>query len=553
MLLLDKKSYGLVNYLLALEEPETVMTIAKALNQSRRKIYYHLDKINEALPKEVDQIIAYPRVGIVLTATQKDACRLLLEGMDDYSYVMSIEERQMLMMSYIAASLDRVTIEKLMTLTGVSRNTVLNDLNEIRRQLSLEQYQIKLLSTKSCGYYFDTHPLSKFQFFYKLLDDLERLTSQHFMTIFQDKMENYLELSLHVPQHVMSYIDDFLKKSRKQLGKTLNYQDSQLFLKRFPYLLLCYRNTYLTATEKGQLEQDFQRIAHRKEYSLAIDLATGLKNDCDFPLDEGEIGLIAMLLLAYRKDRDAHLESRDYDEMRSDIEGFISQLKVRFHLEFTHEKELINQLLRHCKALVYRKTYGIFSTNPLTEHIQDKYAELFAMTQVCAEMLEKAWGITLTPDDIAYLTVHLGGELRRHHNERKNCRIILVCDEGIAIQKLLLKQCQTYLPLHHIEAVFTSEQFHSVRDLITSDVVVTTTDAIESPVPSLVINPILSESDLIRLIRFVKHKGRDVEQDIRTSIDQSIRHYVKDDSEAYLLRSQIEKVLNQEFLLDIIV
>lgn len=551
MLLLDKKSYDLVSYLLELDEPETVMAISRALNQSRRKIYYHLDKINEALPDTVEQIVSYPRVGIVLNDSQKAACRLLLEDVDDYSYVMSIEERHLLMMSYISAAMERVTIEKLMHLTDVSRNTVLNDLTEIRRQLSLEQYQIKLLSTKSCGYYFDTHPLSKFQFFYKLLNDIDYVTSQNFVTIFHAKMEKYLKISTHVPQSVIAYVETYLKQSQKQLGKKLNHQDSQALLKRLPYLLLCYRNIHLTDAEKGTLGQDFQRISHRKEYALAAELAVGLKTACDFPLDDGEIGLIAMLLLAYRKDKDAHLESKDYAGMRQDIEQFIAQLSQRFGLSFTHEKELIDQLLRHCKALVYRKTYGIFSKNPLTDHIQEKYAELFAMTQACSDRLEEAWGITLTVDDIAYLTVHLGGELRRSEEGQDKCRLILVCDDGIAIQKLLLKQCQTYLPNHHIEAVFTSEQFQSVRDLITSDLVVTTTDALDSPIPTLLVHPILSDSDLVRLIRFVRYRGRDFEQVIRANLDHSIRYYVKDEADAYVLRSQIEKLFHQEMLLDI--
>ncbi len=42
--MLDKKSYDLLSYLLTLTEPETVTTISKVLNQSRRRIYYHLDK-----------------------------------------------------------------------------------------------------------------------------------------------------------------------------------------------------------------------------------------------------------------------------------------------------------------------------------------------------------------------------------------------------------------------------------------------------------------------------------------------------------------------------
>lgn len=147
MILLDKKSYRLLSYLVELQEPETVMAISKKLNQSRRKIYYHLEKINEALPAEVEQIISYPRVGILLNARQKAVCQELLDELDDYSYVMSIEERLQLTLTYIAISKERVTIEKLMSLHDVSRNTILNDLNDIRRKLSNEEYDINLRVT----------------------------------------------------------------------------------------------------------------------------------------------------------------------------------------------------------------------------------------------------------------------------------------------------------------------------------------------------------------------------------------------------------------------
>ena len=111
MIILDKKSYALLSYLIKLDEPETVMTISKKLKQSRRKIYYHLEKINDALPTDVEQIISYSRVGIVLNVKQKAACRLLLKELDAYSYVMSINERMQLILLYIGVSDQRVTIK----------------------------------------------------------------------------------------------------------------------------------------------------------------------------------------------------------------------------------------------------------------------------------------------------------------------------------------------------------------------------------------------------------------------------------------------------------
>lgn len=551
MIILDKKSYELLFYLIKLEEPETVMAISKTLGQSRRKIYYHLDKINEALPKEVNQIISYPRIGVVLDQDQKEACKDLLADIDDYSYVMSVEERMQLITAFIAVSMERVTIDKLMQLTEVSRNTVLNDLNDIRRHLEIEQFQIKLVATKTCGYFLESHPLSKFQFFYKLLSDIDNQANQNFVKLFKQKLRTFIAVENYFPQVVLDDVGKYLMHSQSQLGKKINSQDVQFMIRSFPYILLCYRNMFLTDLEKESVHQDFDLIYKRKEYTLANGLAQYLEDSYQFKLDYNEIGIIAMLLLSFRKDRDSHLESHDYDDMRLTLVTFLDVLTSRYGLQFNHKKLLLDQLLTHCKALIYRKNYGIFSSNPLTEHIKEKYAALFEMTQSAVSILEKAWSIKLNDDDISYITVHIGGEVRRSHCQEQKRTIILVCDDGIGLQKLLLQQCKQYLPNHDIEAVFTTEQFHSVRDLITSDLVITTTDALDSPIPTLLVHSILTDNDKIRLIRFVRQKGQVSDNDISTAIEKCIRPYIKDEGDLYVLKSQIEKIINQELLLDI--
>ncbi|MBF0844849.1 hypothetical protein IR117_09550, partial [Streptococcus danieliae] len=76
---IDKSSSALLQHLLYLTTPETVSNMAKNLGQSRRKIYYHLDKINEALPESIPPLTPLSRIGLLLTPEQKEACRLLLE------------------------------------------------------------------------------------------------------------------------------------------------------------------------------------------------------------------------------------------------------------------------------------------------------------------------------------------------------------------------------------------------------------------------------------------------------------------------------------------
>ncbi|EMB88729.1 transcription antiterminator [Streptococcus mutans] len=551
MIILDRNSYDLLSYLIKLEEPETVMSISKVLNQSRRKVYYHLDKINEALPSEIPKIISYPRIGILLSSQQKAACRTLLADLDDYSYVMSIQERMLLSITYIAIAKDRVTIEKLMQINAVSRNTILNDLNELRQRLSFEPYSIKLQATKSKGYYLDCHPLSKIQYLNKLLHTIYTDSNSNFIAMMRDKLRDFADLSSYFSDDISSFIRGELQVSQALLGKKINSQDIRFMVATLPYQLLSYQNLGLSEREQRDLLSEFSPIKERKEYEIARHLNENLKREFHLELDEIETSLIAVLLLSYRKDRDMHLESHDYDDMRRVLSYFIDAFELDYHVCFKHKQLLLNQLLTHCKALLFRKAYGIVSNNPLTDQIKDKYADLFAMTKVCLSILENAWSIKMNDDDIAYITIHIGGELV--HSETKPTPpavLTLVCDEGIGVQKLFMQQCKQYLPHSKIEAVLTSEQFYSVADIMAVDLVISTNDSLDTQLPTLFVHSILRDDDAIKLIRFAKQRGQTGQDDFDKKLETYIRHYVKNDSDCYVLKTKIEGLINEELLYD---
>lgn len=551
MIILDRNSYDLLSYLIKLEEPETVMSISKVLNQSRRKVYYHLDKINEALPSEIPKIISYPRIGILLSSQQKAACRTLLADLDDYSYVMSIQERMLLSITYIAIAKDRVTIEKLMQINAVSRNTILNDLNELRQRLSFEPYSIKLQATKSKGYYLDCHPLSKIQYLNKLLHTIYTDSNPNFIAMMRDKLRDFADLSSYFSDDISSFIRGELQVSQALLGKKINSQDIRFMVATLPYQLLSYQNLGLSEREQRDLLSEFSPIKERKEYEIARHLNENLKREFHIELDEIETSLIAVLLLSYRKDRDMHLESHDYDDMRRVLSYFIDAFELDYHVCLKHKQLLLNQLLTHCKALLFRKAYGIVSNNPLTDQIKDKYADLFAMTKVCLSILENAWSIKMNDDDIAYITIHIGGELV--HSETKPtppAALTLVCDEGIGVQKLFMQQCKQYLPHSKIEAVLTSEQFYSVADIMAVDLVISTNDSLDTQLPTLFVHSILRDDDAIKLIRFAKQRGQTGQDDFDKKLETYIRHYVKNDSDCYVLKTKIEGLINEELLYD---
>lgn len=549
MIILDQTSYALLAYLIKLTEPKTVMEISKQLTQSRRKIYYHLEKINDALPKNVESISNYPHIGILLNDYQKNACIHLLKELETQQYIMNVEERKQLIILYISISSDYITIEKLMKLTDVSRNTVLNDLNSIREDLTQEQYNIQLHVTKSQGYYLDAHPLSKIQFIYKILYEINTEAPEIFKETVHNKMAPFTDFENYFSNQQLEYLKYLLIQYRHELGKRLNDKDCNFMLQILPYVLLSYRNIKATDYNPELIKQDFLLVQERIEYKVADKILQALGKKFNVAYDDLDKNIIAVLLLSFRKDSDNHNHSPDYDDMRETLRLFLNRFEEIFHINFYDYDNLLNQLLTHCKALLYRKTYGISSINPLKSEIIQKYNRLFTVTKCCVPLLEEHWLIHLNDDDIAYIAIHLGGYLHTQSTTNSYPKIItLVCDESISIRKFFLKQCQNYISKTYIETVFTIEQFHSIKDLLNSDVIISTSDTINTDVPLLVVNPILTDNDVIRLISFLYSNNEQIPYDFTLKLDKLLKHYIKNDSELYTVRSQIEKIFSNELL-----
>lgn len=550
MILLDQTSCDLLKYLIQLEEPETIMTISRATNQSRRKIYYHLEKINDALADVGEVISSRPRVGIVLTAHQKELCQALLEGVDFYSYVMSMTERMQLTVLYICIAKERVTIEKLMELTEVSRNTVLNDLNEIRNQLASEQYQVNLASTKAQGYFLKCHPLNKIQYVHSLLYHIFVEDNHSFVMILTEKIKEFIREDLLLSDELQDFLNQRVQDVEQDLGKKINRHEIKFMLQVLPYLLLSCRNMALNEEEQEDLKREFTLIRKRIEYQAAKHLNNNLGAIFGLKLNDIEISLLTVLLLSYRKDRDIHATSQDFVQLKEAIDEFIWRFEVSSHFEIENKEDLLRNLLTHCKALLFRKTYGILSKNPLTRQIKEKYADLFAVTKSCSVILEEAWLISLTDDEVAYLALHMGGFLKHNRAEKQDAkRIYLVCDEGVAVQKLLLKQCLYHLPNENLSAVFTTEQFKSVEDILDVDLLITTNDGLETTLPTIQVQPILDYEDVLNITSFVKDqtlstKGVRFSQDLERLLSQ----YLKDSTRTQELKNKIQKLVNEELL-----
>lgn len=552
-MLLDKKSYDLLAYLLVLEQHQTVSHIAEQLEQSRRKIYYHLEKINDSLPSDVEPITSIPRLGILLSPEQKAACQELLHQTDSYFYVMSADERLMLTTLAIATSKNRMTIDQLITICEVSRNTVLSDLNQLRNRLSEAGLGIKLSVTKAKGYHFEGHPLAFVQYFYGILLSLDQMASNHFAAIVFEQLKIINQPHLLVSDALHKFISHHFAQAELKLGKTLNQRERHFFVNSLPYLLLAYRKLECPKSFRELLSQELAPVRKRLEFQLVQEMNLAVQKQFDLTLEALEIDIITLLLLSFRKDKDSHLESSDYASLRQSLVSYLNYFQEHFGSQFVNREDLEKQLLMHCKSLLYRKQYGIPSYNPLTDTIKEKYERLYTMVASTIYLLEGEWQVSLSDDEIAFLVIHIGGAIRRHKDNYHQKKTVIVSDDGIAIQKFLLNRTQRFIPSLKIEAVFTTEQFQSVADLLEISFIITTQDSLETDLPVVFVNPLMSDDDILKLLRITQGNYRPWDtQGIQEKIRGCIEQFAPNCKQTDQFIKSLEEVIYQELISDLI-
>ncbi|MGV3159452.1 BglG family transcription antiterminator, partial [Streptococcus pluranimalium] len=123
----------------------------------------------------------------------------------------------------------------------------------------------------------------------------------------------------------------------------------------------------------------------------------------------------------------------------------------------------------------------------------------------------------------------IGGEIWGQKNNYNKKKAIRGMDYGIVIQKFLLNRTKPLIPLLKNEAVVTTEKFQSGEDLLDINLIISTQDSLETAFPVGFVNPLMTDDDLIRVLKVTRGNyqpwGRDGSQEkIKHCIKQVAHH-----------------------------
>ncbi|WP_253352247.1 BglG family transcription antiterminator [Priestia megaterium] len=475
--LLDKRSTAVLQVLLQAATFISVQELMKQFQVSRRTIYYDIEKINDWLCQQELEFVQYTYgKGFFLNDQAKDQVAKQISHVMPSAYL-SVEDRQIYVALMCILRGGKIGTQQLMDETEVSRNTVLQDIKDLKNKWIKKG--ISLTYSYKDGYEVKGSE-----------SDIRNLLYIHITELLSQHQEELLKRVMKA-DYEYSMIYNWLVECEDKLGMAF----TDKMLTQLAYMLTCCiqriggkRYVDASITRKEELEKT-------RQYKALQEIESVL--EFDFPSYEKHY--LATVLLSAKVNVVNQADSDDW--MRSIVKEMVSRFQAYACVVFEDRNRLEQNLYIHLKTAYYRLLYNIHLPNPMLSAIQTKYQDIVELTKKALLPLENSLQIRINEDEISYFALHFGGWMKKQEGRQKQKRIVIVCANGIGTSRMLQYQLEQLLTDAELIGPMTVRDYEQFKE--TYDLVITTTP-LKKRMNVMLVNPILTDDEKQRLIDLVE-------------------------------------------------
>lgn len=400
---------------------------------------------------------------------------------------MNSRERLVIELFYIAVHEKRGVVEDLCRLLKVSQNTVLSDIKKNRKQL--HEAGLGLEYSAQTGYLFVGEEFQIRSFLLQRLEEIKTIGARKYLEeLLSRGMGRYLKDG---PNYV-GIMQECEQIYEAVAGTTLLEQ--QLWQQAVIIILAYLRNKVGAGFAASAAEMaDLQTL---KEYEGVKTMFGKMQEYLDMDMPEEEFYFVEIYFLGMRNFN--FLQSKTtHIKIEKIAEKFMHCLEKLYKVDFRDRQTFKNRLIEHLTPMYYRVRYGVQEKYPLMESYCHKYKKEYDMARTCLDMADPKLSEKTIDDEIAYLSMYIGGELFVDQNRRKQGgerKILVVCSEGVATSILVRNHL-----LELLGDTFAID-FSAVKSLDTLDfdsyiMVVSTIHHEKLPFDTLYVSSMLKKTD----------------------------------------------------------
>lgn len=460
---LEKSQKEFLMLLLENENPQSIQSIQDQLDISRRTVYYIVNKINDVFyDLRMEPINNKRGQGYYLTSDQKKVVDSILHS-DGTLQNLSPDERVHYLICWMMYPKANIHIENIMELFDISRNSVFNDLKDLKSEI--EKYDVSLYFDIKNGYMINGQVFSKRALLLHYLKIL--LKKIHYKSIeFLDvsEVETFYSRLQQISLKMHNEYDDYNLLAIACLLNIVHYVDE-----KFDFSILELRDLEKTE-ELHMIDKYFQDLNVHERLYLTIHLL-GSKAGSVIRLDDSQRDIQLFELALHLVDLFERQTSCDISE----------------------KNELVNSLYMHFKLSMYYYQLSIQISNTLLEDVKENYGNLYQMIKNLCESMDDEFPFILTDSEISYITMHFGGHLKQVQGKfYALIRVLIVCPSGISTSTLLKREVEDLYANVTVIAATAAENIAQYKENI--DFIVSTID-LDTDIPWIKVNAILTKDD----------------------------------------------------------
>lgn len=397
-------------------------------NISRRQLGYRIQKLNDWF-KEHD----YPEIErtsqgyFIVDDTIKDFLNVPIESTyQENEQVYTAYQRAHLILLMLFSEEEGLSLNHFSIDLEVSKNTILNDIKKLKELL--QPYEVNLKYSRTNGYYLAG---SEFEIRRLLMRLIDKVFTMH---IAQSDIVKSL-----------SIIDEKIELINKQITKIEQYLDRKFIdqsTQTLPYKLYLILRRIKHDKIVSSFSIGYDDLSDTKEYQATEILTSNYPN-----IPRQEKLFITLQLLSTSVQWSDVSDIQHIPELKKALIDMIVQFEKITFIKFKDRDSLINQLMLHMEPAFYRIRYQLSDVEGLENSLKEDYKELFHLVKLSSKPLEKFFGQSLPENEIAYLTILIGGSLRRQDEEiEQKVKAVVVCTQGTSISQLMLQELRSIFP-----------------------------------------------------------------------------------------------------------
>ena len=460
---LEKSQKEFLMLLLENENPQSIQLIQDQLDISRRTVYYIVNKINDVFyDLRMEPINNKRGQGYYLTSNQKKVVDSILHS-DGTLQNLSPDERVHYLICWMMYPKANIHIENIMELFDISRNSVFNDLKDLKSEI--EKYDVSLYFDIKNGYMINGQIFSKralLLYYLKILLKKIHYKSIEFLDV--SEVETFYSRLQQISLKMHNEYDDYNLLAIACLLNIVHYVDE-----KFDFSILELRDLEKTE-ELHMIDKYFQDLNVHERLYLTIHLL-GSKAGSVIRLDDSQRDIQLFELALHLVDLFERQTSCDISE----------------------KNELVNSLYMHFKLSMYYYQLSIQISNTLLEDVKENYGNLYQMIKNLCESMDDEFPFILTDSEISYITMHFGGHLKQVQGKfYALIRVLIVCPSGISTSTLLKREVEDLYANVTVIAATAAENIAQYKENI--DFIVSTID-LDTDIPWIKVNAILTKDD----------------------------------------------------------